>query len=454
MKAPQKHPERSRLPTSRARQLFRAFQEFAQLEAAGGIVLIAATVAALVWANSPWADLYTELWHTPVQVGFGEFTLVHDLHWWINEGLMVLFFLVVGLEIKREIIVGELSSIRKATLPVFAAIGGMIIPALIYILINREGPGMRGWGVPMATDIAFALGVMALLGSRVPISLKIFLTALAIVDDIGAVLVIAIFYTGEISPYFLALAVAFWVLLVIANVLGVRSSIIYALLGIGLWISFLGSGLHATLAGVILAFMIPAAGVIRSQEFLRHTRIYLDEFEHAGETDKRLLNTQQQEALLAIEETAEQVQTPLQRMEHSLHPWVTFLIMPLFALSNAGVELGTGFFSLLVDRISLGIIAGLVIGKQIGITLAAWIAVKTGLADLPEGVSWTQIYGSGWLAGIGFTMSLFISSLAFGNEPGLDNAKIGILAASITAGLMGYLILRFRSSPQENKNME
>jgi NhaA family Na+:H+ antiporter len=318
----------------------------------------------------------------------------------------------------------------------------MVFPALLYLLFNQEGIGARGWGVPMATDIAFALGVLTLLGPRVPIGLKVFLTALAIVDDIGAVLVIALFYTGDINLWFLLAAAGFLALLLIANAFRVQKPLVFSVLGIGLWAAFLGSGLHATLAGVLLAFTIPAAGKIREKEFISRAQTYLREFEHAGESDRRLLNSQQQEALIALEDAAEEVITPLQQMEHSLLPWVSFVIVPLFALANAGVDLGAGFLTELRNPISLGIVVGLLVGKQVGINLAAWLAIKSGLADLPEGVSWRLIYRSSLLAGIGFTMSLFIAGLAFGESLELDYAKAGILIASLVAGLVGYILLR------------
>jgi NhaA family Na+:H+ antiporter len=436
------------LQGKQARQYFRTFQEFTRLEASGGIVLLAAALLALVWANSSWAESYFELWHIPLSIQIGGFSLSHDLHWWINEALMVVFFFVVGLEIKREVLVGELSSIRQATLPIAAAAGGMLLPAGLYALINFGTPGISGWAVPMATDIAFALGVMALLGSRVPIALKIFLTALAIVDDLGAVLVIALFYTAEIHWLALAVAGGFLTVLLLANLSGVRSPIPYLILGIGLWLAVLQSGLHATLAGVLLALTIPARGKIRAQDFLARARSCLHEFEHAGESDKRLLAEQQQEALISLEDAVENVETPLQRLEHALHPAITFIIVPLFALANAGVSIEGGFASVFVDRISLGVIVGLVLGKQLGVSLAAWLAVKARLADLPSGVNWKQIYATGWLAGIGFTMSLFISSLAFSEEADLESAKIGILAASLLASIVGYYLMRL-SLPKE-----
>lgn len=429
------------------KRLFKAFREFTRLEATGGILLLATSIIAILWANSPWKQAYYDLWHMPFTISFNGFTLSHDLHWWINESLMVIFFFVIGLEIKREIQVGELSSVRKATLPIAAALGGMLLPAAFYALINTEAPGARGWGIPMATDIAFALGVMALLGSRVPLNLKIFLTALAIVDDIGAVLVIGVFYTEQIIWLNLLIAAGILLALGLANLIGVRSPTFYALLGIGLWLAFLESGVHATLAGVLLAATIPSKNKIDRTEFLRRARSFLHEFEHAGEGRKSMLNCEQQEALHSLEVAAQEVESPLQRLEHSLHPWVTYLIIPLFALANAGVSLQTNFQMILMDRISLGILAGLLIGKQVGIMLASWLATRAGLADLPNGINWKHISAAAWLAGIGFTMALFISSLAFGDTTAQDSAKVGILAASLMAGIIGLFTLRRSTAP-------
>lgn len=436
-------------PLRRGKRAYRAFREFARLEASAGLLLMAAAIFALIWANSPWSDQYFDLWHIPFSLQFGPYTTSHDLHWWINEGLMVVFFFVVGLAIKREIMVGELSSLRQAFLPVAAAIGGMVFPAGLYLLINSGTEGVRGWGVPMATDIAFALGVMALVGSRIPLGLKIFLTALAIVDDIGAVLVIALFYSEGIVWLNLALAGGFLSLAILANITGARSPFVYAVLGIGLWLAFLGSGLHATLAGILMALTIPARGKIQAEEFLNRASGFLHDFRHGGKTEKRMLSLEHQETLQCLEDAAQEIQTPLQRMEHALHPWVTYGIIPLFALANAGISLSGDIPSRLLDRVSLGVIVGLIIGKQLGVTLAAWLSVKLKLADLPEGVTWWQIYGVGWLSGIGFTMSLFVTGLAFVNDQNLEAAKIGIISASLIAGIIGYLILRVNS--QENQ---
>jgi NhaA family Na+:H+ antiporter len=425
------------------------FQAFADKASSGGILLIAATVVALAWANSPWDDTYFELWQTKLTVGLEGFSLTKDLTHWINDGLMAIFFLVVGLEIKREILVGELSSPRQATLPIAAALGGAVVPAAIYIAINAGGEGASGWGIPMATDIAFALGVLALLGERAPISLKVFLTALAIVDDIVAVTVIALFYTSEISWDALAVGAAFLLALVGANLAGVGKPLVYGLLGIGLWLALLESGVHATIAGVLLAVTVPASSFIDTGEFLKRSRGLLDHFERAGDRGDRVLSNEERQAVLhALNDATEKLEPPLQEMEHALHPWVVFLIMPLFALANAGVPLGEGIAEALTSPVALGIVAGLVLGKQLGITLLAWLAVRTGLSELPDGITWRHVYGAGWLAGIGFTMSLFISDLAFSDGSLLETAKLGILAASLIAGVVGWAILRGAGAPR------
>jgi NhaA family Na+:H+ antiporter len=436
-------------------KIARPFQEFADKASSGGILLIAAAIVALLWANSPWGESYAELWETKLSIGLGNFSIEKDLTHWINDGLMAVFFLVVGLEIKREILVGELSSPRRAALPITAAIGGAVLPAVIYVAINFGTEGVLGWGIPMATDIAFALGVLALLGERAPLGLKVFLTALAIVDDIVAVMVIAFFYTSNVSWGALIVGAVFLVALVVANVAGVGKPLPYALLGIGLWLAFLQSGVHATIAGVLMAITIPARSFIDTGEFLKRSRGLLDRFEQAGEQgDAVLCNEERQGALHALNSANEDVEPPLQELEHALHPWVVFAIMPLFALANAGVVLGENFTATLLNPVSLGIVAGLLLGKQLGITLFAWLAVKSGISELPGGVSWLHIYGAGWLAGIGFTMSLFISDLAFAEGPLLDVAKLGILTASLIAGIAGWSIIRRTSAPRTSDESE
>jgi len=356
--------------------------------------------------------------------------------------LMAVFFFVVGLEIKREVLVGELSSPRQAILPIVAAIGGMAFPAMFYLLFNISGPSQAGWGIPMATDIAFALGVLSLLGKRVPLSLKIFLTAIAIVDDLGAVLVIALFYTSQLVWVSLLAGLVFLVALIIVNRLGVRSPLVYGLLGIGLWVAFLKSGVHATIAGVLLAMTIPVRTRINTEEFLSNTEYFLGEFRKHGKPGESVLtNKDQRAAIQAIEVVAEHAQTPLQRLEHTLHPVVSYFIMPVFALANAGVSLHGNLLTTFTQPVTLGILAGLILGKQLGVFLASYLAIKLKWADLPSEMTWQRLYGLAWLSGIGFTMSLFIASLAFGDSEFLTDAKAGILLASLVAGTVGAVIL-------------
>lgn len=423
--------------------LVRPFQEFAAQETSGGILLLACTLVALVLANSPWAQHYTALWHTPLRVGLGGFELGGDLHFWVNDAFMAVFFFVVGLEIKRQLLVGELASRRQAALPILAAIGGVVVPALLYTSLNANGPGSRGWGIPMATDIAFAIGVMALLGDRVPFGLKVFLTALAIVDDIAAVLVIAVFYTADLSWGALGVGAFCLLAALAANRLGVRHALPYALIGAVLWVAVLLSGVHATIAGVLLAFVIPSRTAIDQHEFLQHGRAVLDHYERATQTEPfDILNDiEQQIAVDALEDACEKVQPPLHRLEHGLHPWVTFVIMPLFALANAGVSLFGDLGNVGVQSITIGVVVGLVLGKPIGITLASWLAVRIGLASLPDQVSWKHVHAAGWLAGIGFTMSLFMTGLAFTDDAQVTAAKLGTLIASLCAGIVGSVIL-------------
>ena len=424
------------------KRIMRPFQDFLATETSGGILLIISTIAALILANTGLSEFYTHLWHTEFTIGFGEYALTYDLHHWINDGLMVIFFFVVGLEIKRELLVGELSSVKKASLPIAAALGGMLVPAILYTIFNYGGEGASGWGVPMATDIAFVIGVLALLGSRVPVSIKIFVTALAIADDIGAVLVIAFFYTSEISLTALGIGAGFIVLLILANKLGVRNLLVYTILGVGLWLAFLKSGVHATIAGVLLAFTIPAVSRINTKEFLSSGRTLLDDFENAGEEGPNVLtNEDRQGHVQTLEKNCERILSPLQRFEHGLNPWVSFLIVPIFALANAGVEIGGGIVDSLLNPISIGIIIGLFIGKQAGIFLFTWLAIKTGLSSKPEGVNWRMIYGAAILGGIGFTMSLFVTNLAFTDHILIDHAKVGILTASLISGIIGYIVL-------------
>ena len=418
------------------------FQEFARTGALGGIVLLACTALALGWANSAWTDGYFALWGTEIDVGLASHPLRLSLRDWINDGLMAVFFLLVGLEMKREVLVGELASPRQAMLPIAAALGGMLVPALVYLALNAGGEGARGWGIPMATDIAFALGVLALLGPRVPLGLKVFLVALAIVDDLGAVVVIAGFYTSTIHAHALTAAGAIVVLLVVLNRARVHALPPYLALGVLLWVAVHESGVHATVAGILLALAIPTRSRIDADEFSARVGDVIADFRR-GETGDRLVLTSgaQQEALHALAVGATAVTPPLLRLEHALHRPVSFAIMPLFALANAGVRLAT-FGDALSSRVAWGVALGLLVGKTAGITLFAWIAVRTGVASLPAGVGWRTIYASSWLGAIGFTMALFVAGLAFAGTPMLETAKAGILVASTVAGAVGYAMLR------------
>jgi len=408
----------------------------------GGIVLGLAAIAALIVANSPLGPHYEALLRTTGEVRVGSIGLSKTVDHWINDGLMALFFLLVGLEIKRETLVGELASFRKAALPIAAALGGMIVPAGLYVLFNHAGPGASGWGIPMATDIAFALGVLALLGDRVPTPLKVFLAALAIADDIGAVLVIAFFYTEQISWISLGVGGFFFMALIAANRAGARHPLVYAILGVGLWLGFLHSGIHATVAGVLLAMTIPARQRINNRAFLARTEKILDEFRYAEEPGEATIDSATEKAALhLLADDCARAESPMLRFEHALAPWNKHIIMPIFALANAGVVLGAGAVRALVDPISLGVICGLVLGKPIGIVLFSWLATRSRVAAMLDGVSWRQVVGVGMLGGIGFTMSLFIANLAFGDAPLLETAKVGILVASVVSGVAGVIVL-------------
>jgi NhaA family Na+:H+ antiporter len=446
---------RSALPKTPIQQILRPVSDFIRTGSAGGLVLMAAAAAAVVWANSPAAEGYHHLWATEIGFRVGPWEVSHTLHHWINDGLMAVFFFLVGLEIKREGLVGELASPRKAALPAAAALGGMVVPAALYTLLNAGGDGAPGWGIPMATDIAFALGVLALLGSRVPLSLKVFLTALAIVDDIGAVLVIAVFYTSEIAWGALGAGLALLLAAALCNRLGVRTPVAYVVLGLCSWAFFLASGVHATVSGVLLAFTIPARTRIDAEQFLSHTRDALARFEAACFRGRPVTtNEQQQDAIHDVEDAAEAAQAPLQRIEHELHTVVAFGIIPLFALANAGVALPSAVGASLLHPVTLGIALGLVLGKPLGIVLFSWAAVRAGLATLPEGFRWSQLHAVGWLAGIGFTMSLFISELAFADPAMVDRAKLGTFGASLVAGVAGWILVRRACRPREEAGPE
>jgi NhaA family Na+:H+ antiporter len=431
------YPRPERLPL--AERLVDPFRRFVQVKSASGVVLIAAAVAAMVWANVDGAS-YAATWRMPIGFTIGAWNFGMPLQLWINDVLMSVFFLLVGLEIKRELLVGELSTVRTAMLPLLAALGGMVVPALIYTAINRGGPGAAGWGVPTATDIAFALGVLALVAKRAPQGLTVFLAALAIADDLGAVLLIGLVYGHAPTAASLAYVTLAVLGLVVANVAGVRRPIVYLALGLVLWIAVHASGIHATVAGVLLAFTVPARALIDPDAFADHADETLVAFRaNSGTGATMLSNEVQQHAIASLEDAAEAALPPLARMLHALHVPVNFVIMPVFALANAGIALD-GMGSAAIGPVSLGIVAGLVLGKPIGILLATRIALAFG-ARLPGGVGWGQLTGAACLAGIGFTMSIFVASLAFPSAARLDEAKLGIFAASLVAGVLGALVV-------------
>ena len=414
-----------------ARRVGRPVRNFLRIEAAGGILLLIATVVALVWANSPWSDVYHEILETHITIEVGDLLHLDEsvLHW-INDALMAIFFFVVGLEIKRELVVGELREPRAAALPAIAAVGGMVVPALIYTAFNSSGPELHGWGIPMATDIAFAIGVVSLLGSRVPSAMKVFLLTLAIVDDIGAIAVIAIFYTDDFSSGWFLVAAAAIVVVLLMRVIRVWWTPAYVLVGSFVWLAVFESGVHATLAGVILGLFAPAVPLKQGPD----------------EDDGFLLQAVRGGASASVVRRAnfelkEQVSV-VERLEDVLHPFSSYMIIPIFALANAGVELsGETLPDVVTSPVTLGVAAGLVIGKIVGVSLATVLAVRTGVASLPRATTWTHVVGLAGMAGIGFTVSLFITGLAFESPQIADEARIGILAASVVAAVIGSLIL-------------
>lgn len=422
------------MPGRNIERLLSPFEQFVRSESAGGVTLIFASLLAFAWANSPLASEYFALREVTFGIGLGDWSLQKPLLLWINDGLMAFFFFLVGLEIKREVLVGELSEPRDAALAVIAALGGMVVPASIYAAINWGGEGVSGWGVPMATDIAFALGMMALLGDRVPLSLKVFLTALAIVDDLGAVLVIALFYTGEIKVLNLLITAGMLALVFLYGRLGGRNLKVLAFFGVFVWFFVLQSGVHATVAGVLLAMVTPISRRIPPEDLREELRAGLERgrFE---EVEVRVEN---------LERVLGDAQSPLHRLEHLMHPWVAFLVLPIFALFNAGVALGGGASA--TGPVTVGVFLGLILGKPLGVLGFSWLATKTGMASLPEGVGWRALAGAGLLAGIGFTMSLFVGGLAFDGGEMLESAKLGILSASVVAAVLGLALLA-RTSP-------
>lgn len=429
-------------------QMIKPFERFLKKLVRGSYPLFFTTLLALIWANVS-ATSYHSLWHSELTISFGYFQITKSLIQWVDEALMTLFFFTVGLEIKREILVGELASAKKALLPVAAALGGMLFPAAIYAVLNYGTHGARGWGIPMATDIAFSLAVLAILGKSIPLGLKVFVSAFAIADDLGAVLVIALFYTEAIVWHYLLISVVFLIALAVANSLWIRWTWVYALLGIGIWFTILGSGIHATVAGVVVAMFIPARGKYDTDTFIKNVSTSLSNFEcEPGSCGYSiLLNSKHLSAVHAIELACHDVETPVQRLEHGLQSWIAFVVLPLFALANAGLSLkGMDFFRALSHPVSLGILLGLVLGKPLGITVFTYVAHKIAKAPLPSGVTWLHIIGASILGGIGFTMSLFISGLSFTSAGLVEFSKLGILVGSLVSGVLGLALLGLGAS--------
>ncbi|MDD2640659.1 MAG: Na+/H+ antiporter NhaA [Arcobacteraceae bacterium] len=413
------------------------FQNYISKESLSGIILFCATVFAVLVANSSWGDAYYNLWHMPLGIALGDSTITMDLTHWIDDGLMSIFFLMVGLEIKRELVCGELSSVQKASFPVVAAIGGMVIPALIYVGLNTNNP--LGFGIPMATDIAFALGILMLLGKRVNPAIKLFLVALAVVDDLGAVLVVAVVYTNEINSIYFLHAGLTYAILWIFNLAGVKKLGPYLILGIFLWVFIHSIGIHATIAGVLLAFVIPIYGKIDEKSFVANTQHSLKEFERTSNS-KQTLSHEQIDALENIAYNYDNVQNPLVKLEHNLHNFSAFFIMPLFAFSNAGVLIDMSTISTHF-MIVLGVVLGLLIGKPIGVVGFTYLAVKFKWVAKPSEISWSDIVAVGFLAGIGFTMSIFITHLAFEDESLIAAVKLGVFFASFIAAVIGVILI-------------
>jgi len=422
-------------------------QKFVRIESLSGMLLFGATILALVLANSPLADRFQSLWQYKMGISTSGFELIKPLILWINDGLMAIFFFLIGLEIKRELLIGELNSVKKASFPLFAAIGGMLVPVLFFLLLNKNPDSAHAWGIPMATDIAFSLAILTLLGKRIPIGLKVFLIAFAIVDDLGAVLVIALFYSESIQWSLIGISLVLLAVLFFLSYRKIYARGLILVFGIVIWVLFLKAGIHPTIAGVLLALTIPIRQQLRVEKSVGDLCEIVDGIKDSADPSSPLLSKKQIEGIDSLEDWTEKVQSPLQHLEHKLHNWVAFLIMPLFALSNAGVSFQGGES---LDSMLGGIIAiCLIIGKLIGVTLFAWMAVKFGFAELPEEVYFKQVIGVSLLAGVGFTMSIFVANLAFfGNDYLLDSAKAGILIGSLVAGVSGYLVLRLSTGKQ------
>ncbi|MBK5211269.1 MAG: Na+/H+ antiporter NhaA [Coriobacteriia bacterium] len=441
--------------TNLRQTIITGFQDFFQYEAAGAVVMLIATIAALIMANTSLFGSLNHLWSMEAGIFSGSFAFGHSYIEWIDDALMAIFFFVVGLEIKREILVGELSTLKGAALPVMAALGGILAPALIYTFVNHGGEGASGWGIPMATDIAFALGALALLGSSIPRSLKVFLSTLAVADDIGAIIVIGVFYSSNVVWGWLAFALIPLGVMILLNRMKVDSSIPYIIFAVILWFAFLNSGIHATLAGVIAAFTIPATAKIDPLVFTRFLRLRSRKIEEVHSPESHILENDDQQVLAyGISQAAMRVASPLQRLEHAILPMSNFFILPLFALANAEIRIvGNGGFSL--GKVGLGVVLGLVLGKPLGVFGVSWLGIKTGLFNMPKGMNFKHLFGGALLAGIGFTMSIFVSNIAFRGADATEmmaEAKIAILAASVISGIIGFCWLKFACKKSEARS--
>lgn len=417
--------------------------KFIKLETSSSIILFVATVAALIMANSPLSDVYIDFWNNYITISLPGFELSKPVLKWINDGLMVVFFFLIGLEIKREFVLGELNNFKKASLPIFAAIGGMILPALLFFTLNYGKPGSQGWGIPIATDIAFTLGILQLLGKKVPLSLKVFLMAFAIIDDLGAVMVIALFYSSNLVWSYIGIGLVIIAFLIFLSLRGFYSKYFFFLMGVVVWVLFLKSGIHTTIAGVLLAFTIPLKGKTSAKSFYFEAKEALDVFitdSNKNEYETNILTKNQLDAIDELEDLAEKTAPPLQYLEHSLHGWVSYLIMPLFAFANAGVVFSFGGESNI--SLSSNIAISMVLGKAIGIFLFSFMSIKFKISELPNDVSLMMLAGVSILGGLGFTMSLFINGLAYTDPIFIDAAKMGVLIGSLIAGILGYIILR------------
>jgi NhaA family Na+:H+ antiporter len=440
-------PPEASLPMRRmARRIAAPVENFLHTESASGLLLLGAAAIALVWANSPWSDSYGHLWHTPISIGFGDWSMTESLHFWINDGLMTFFFMVAGLEIKRELVEGELSDLKRASLPVAAAVGGMLVPAGIYFAFNTSGPGADGWGVPMATDIAFAVGILSLLGSRVPSAMRILLLAVAIIDDIGAILVIAIFYSTGFSWTGMAIVGGGLAFLIFIQRIGVRPGGAYIIPMIVMWAGLHEAGIHPTIAGVIVGLATPVRPWLSGGQFIRIAQESLAEFR---QTEAAAGGEDALTPLKRLSVAGREAVSPVARLNAGFHPWVAYLIMPLFAIANAGVNLGGMDFDMEGGTmVMLGVACGLALGKPIGVVFVTWVMVKLGLCKLPRGIGWAGVTIIGLAAGIGFTMAIFIAELAFPGSPYLGLAKLAILIATAAAAIGALLLGRFTLPPQ------